>query len=102
MSSWSRTRAAAGRRMPSDMLRPRLVPHCPASSAVMTATPVSRRMNWGPLRPLSVGNSNAATARRLTALAARSAAAQQSRGTMVRRPRAALENMVKRQVSDGL
>ena len=76
MSSCSRTRAAAGRRMHSDLLRPRHVTGCPASSGVMTATPAGRRMSWGPLRPLSVGNSTAAAGRRLTALAARSPAAQ--------------------------
>ena len=56
--------------MHSDLLCPRLVTGCPASSGVMTATPAGRRMSWGPLRPLSVGNSTAAAGRRLTALAA--------------------------------
>ena len=51
MSSCSRTRAAAGRRMHPDLLRPRLVTGCPAPCAVTTATPAGRRMSWGPLRP---------------------------------------------------
>ena len=80
VSSWSRTRAAAGRRIHSGLLRPRLVTGCPASSGVMTATPAGRRINWGPPRPLSMGDSTAAAGRRLTALAARSPEAQCSGG----------------------